>query len=160
MYVKTSQGRYDPPYLCLGGTRGGDGSSGLPAVLRNASSEIISDEITFTYTVESGDTIAGATLEVEGLYALKMGAVPLVDLLARDINVTLPTMGSDRSLSYTSALSVDSAVPVVTAISSSLEGGEYGVGQVRHTCSLVPILLQKYQQKKKKQNVSAVCFST
>lgn len=139
--METSQGGYDAPYLYLGGTRGGDGSSGLPAILKNASSEIISDEITFTYTVEPGDTIAGAILEVAGPYALRGGTVPFVDLLMREINLTLPTMGSERSLSSTSAMSVDSAVPVVTAVSSSLEGGEYGVGQVRPMCSLVPISL-------------------
>lgn len=141
MHVESRQGGYDAPYLYLGGTRGGDGLSGLPAILKNASSEIISDEITFTYTVEPGDTIAGASLEVESPYALRGGTVPLVDLLMREINVTLPIIGSKRSLSYTSTMSVDSAVPVVTAISSSLEGGEYGIGQVRPMCRHVPINL-------------------
>ena len=129
VYVDTSQG-YDAPCLYLNGTRGVDGSLGLPAVFKNVSFETISDEITFTYTVEFADTIMGVTLEAEDTDAIRNGDAPFLDLLAREVNVTLPGADSDKSLSATSSLSIDTAVPVVTAVWSSLEGGEYGVGQV------------------------------
>lgn len=136
VYADTNSGGTDAPYLYLSGTRGADGSSGLPAVCTNASlvvdSSVISNEITFVYTVELGDSTTSAVLEVDGRLAIRGGDAPLVDLLGREANVTLPEMGSAESLSAASSVSVDTAEPVVVAVGSSLEGGEYGVGQVRH----------------------------
>lgn len=122
------------PNLYLGGTRGVDGSSGLPAVpslVVDEASPSISDEITFVYTVEVGDSITSAVLDVEGTSAIRDGNAPLVDLLGRAADVTLPVTGSDGSLSAASALSIDSTQPVIVAVGSYLDGGEYGVGQVR-----------------------------
>lgn len=85
----------------------------------------------FVYTVEFGDTISGAVLEVDTRSAIRGGDAPLVDLLGREANVTLPEMGSDATLSETAAVSIDSAEPFVVGIGSSLAGGEYGVGQVK-----------------------------
>lgn len=139
VYADTSVGD-EPPYLYLSGTRGVDSSSGLPAVPRNASStdSSVSAEITFVYTVEFGDTTSGAVLEVDTRSAVRDGDAPLVDLLGREANVTLPETGSDATLSETAAVSIDSAEPFVVGVGSSLVGGEYGVGQVRakggHTC--------------------------
>lgn len=130
MYADTSEGS-DAPHLYLSGTRGTDGSSGLPAVFKNASiGSYISDEITFVYKVEFDDVLSGTFLEVEDSFAIRDGGAPLVDLLGREANVTLPAMGSNASLSASTTLSIDSAEPVITEISSSLNGGEYGVGQV------------------------------
>lgn len=135
VYADTSNGGTDAPYLYLSGFRGADGSSGLPAVSMNASlaveSSVISNEITFVYTVEHGDNSTSAALEVDGRVAIRDGDAPLVDLLGREANVTLPGMGSEDSLSATSSVSIDTAEPVVVAVGSLLEGGEYGVGQVR-----------------------------
>lgn len=87
--------------------------------------------MTFVYTVEYGDTTSGNVLEVQDRFAIRDGDATLVDLLGREGNITLPMIGSDSSLSGTAGLKVDSAEPVVTAVGSSLVGGEYGVGQVR-----------------------------
>ena len=110
-----------------------DSSSGLPAVPSNASStdSSVSAEVVFVYTVEFGDAISGAVLEVDTRSAIRDGDAPLVDLLGREANVTLPEMGSDATLSETAAVSIDSVEPFVVGIGSSLAGGEYGVGQVR-----------------------------
>lgn len=135
VYADTSGGGTDAPYLYLSGTRGADGSSGLPAVSPNASlvvdSSVISDEITFVYDVELGDSSTSAVLEVDGRLAIRGGDAPLVDLLGREVNVTLPEMGSEASLSGASSVSIETTEPVVVAVGSSLDGGEYGVGQVR-----------------------------
>lgn len=134
MYADTSGGGTVAPYLYLGGTRGVDGTSGLPAVPSlavDAASPSISTEITFVYTVEVGDSINSAVLEVEGTSAIRGGDAPLADLLGRAADVTLPAIGSAGSLSAASSLSVDTTQPVVVAIGSSLDAGEYGVGQVR-----------------------------
>lgn len=87
--------------------------------------------MTFVYTVEYGDTTPGNVLEVQDRFAIRDGDAPLVDLLGREGNITLPEIGSDSSLSGTAGLKVDSAEPVVIAVGSSLVAGEYGVGQVR-----------------------------
>lgn len=133
MYADTSGGGTVAPYLYLDGTRGVDGSSGLPAVpslVVDAASPSISDEITFVYTVEVGDSITSAVLEVDGTSAIRDGDAALADLLGRAVDVTLPVIGSGESLSAASSLSIDTTQPVVTAVGSSLDGGEYGVGQV------------------------------
>ncbi|CAM9243696.1 unnamed protein product, partial [Ectocarpus sp. 8 AP-2014] len=145
VYADTSSGGAEGPYLYLGGTRGTDGSSGLPAALSNASvlsaddasvAVMASDEITFVYTVELGDQSTdgvgnSAVLEAEGHYAVRGGDAPLVDLLGREANATLPGVGvwSDVSLSGASSLTIEATRPVVVAVGSSLDGGEYGVGQ-------------------------------
>lgn len=140
VYPDTSQGD-EAPYLYLSGTLGADGSSGLPAIFKNASEESsIADEIIFVYTVEFGDSISGTILEVDDRFAIREGTAPFVDLLGRDANVTLPVIGSNASLSGTASLSVDSAEPVVTAIGSFLFGGEYGVGQVRPSAKKLTLL--------------------
>lgn len=91
--------------------------------------------MTFVYTVEYGDTTSGNVLEFQHRFAIRDGDAPLVDLLGRKANVTLPAIGSESSLSGTAALKVDSIEPVVIEIGSSLAGGEYGVGQVGVTQS-------------------------
>lgn len=137
MYADTSGGGIEPPYLYLDGTRGEDGSSGLPAVLANSTSLVGGDEssasgeITFVYTVEFGDISTSPFVEVDGRLAIRGGNAPLLDVLGREANVTLPEIGSDFSLSGTSSLSVHASEPVIVAVGSSLDGGEYGVGQVR-----------------------------
>lgn len=146
VYADTSSGGTEGPYLYLSGTRGADGSSGLPAALSNASvlsaddtsvAVIASDEIVFVYTVELGDQSTdgvgtSVVLEAEGHYAIRGGDAQLVDLLGREANATLPGVGvwSDVSLSGASSLTIEATKPVVVAVGSSLDGGEYGVGQV------------------------------
>lgn len=145
MYADASNGGTDAPSLYLGGTRGVDGSSGLPAVPSltvGATSPSISDEITFVYTVEVGDSITSTVLEVEGSSAIRDGDAPFVDLLGRGVDVTLPVIGADGSLSAASSLSIDTTQPVVVAVGSALDGGEYGVGQVR-LLSFVAAILRK-----------------
>lgn len=119
------------PYLYLDGTRGADGSSGLPAVPANVPLAIdetstFSDEITFIYTVEFGDSSASAVLEVD---EIRDGDALFVDILGREVDVSLDGV----SLSAASSVSIDTAEPVVEAVGSTLNGGEYGVGQVRNT---------------------------
>lgn len=119
------------PYLYLDGTRGSLGLRAVPSLVVDADSPSISDEVTFAYTVEEGDTIASAVLEVEATSAIRDGDAPFVDLLGRAADVTLPAIGSAGSLSADSSLSLDTTQPVVDTVGSSLNGGEYGVGQVR-----------------------------
>lgn len=141
VYVDTSDGQ-DAPYLYLSGTRA-DGSTNLPAILINGSSSSDrkpSDELTFIYPVVHGDDVSGMVLEVADRSAIQDGAT-LLDLQDREVNVTLPTIGAVASLSGTSAISIDTNAPVITAISSSLVGGEYGVGQVRIRLGLQQRLL-------------------
>eukprot|EP00752_Nemacystus_decipiens_P003960 g3626.t1 len=132
VYADATGGGTVAPNLYLDGTRGVDGTSGLPAIpslVVDVDSPSISDEITFVYTVEDGDTIASAVLEVEGTAAIRDGDAPLVDVLGRAADVTLPAIGSGSTLSAVSSLTIDTTQPVVDAVGSSLNGGEYGVGQ-------------------------------
>lgn len=129
VYVDTSGGD-EAPRLSLEGTRRG-GSSALPALLlTNASSGATSlEELTFTYTVLAGDRATGA-LEITDRDVVGDGA-PVLDLLGREANTTLPAAGLDSSLSATAAnITIDTSEPVIFEVRSLLEGGEYGVGQV------------------------------
>lgn len=131
VYADGSGGGTVAPYLYLDGTRGADGSSGLPAVPANVPLAIdetstFSDEITFIYTVEFGDSSASAVLEVD---EIRDGDALFVDILGREVDVSLDGV----SLSAASSVSIDTAEPVVEAVGSTLNGGEYGVGQVRNT---------------------------
>lgn len=130
MYADGSGGGTVAPYLYLEGTRGEDGSSGLPAVPTNVSLAVdedstFSDEVTFVYTVEFGDSSTSASLEVD---EIRDGDAPFVDLLGRNVDVSLAGI----TFSASSSVSIDTAEPVVEAVGSSLDGGEYGVGQVRY----------------------------
>lgn len=139
MYAETSDGGTEAPYLYLGGTRvDSSGLLAVPSLVVDAASPSISDEIVFVYTVEFGDTITSTStwLEVEGTSALHDEDAPLVDLLGRGVGVTLPVVGSNGSLSAASSLSINATKPVVVEVGSSLDGGEYGVGQVRLLPSL------------------------
>ncbi len=127
VYADGSSGGTVPPYLYLDGTRK-DGSSGLPAVPANVPLAIdedssFSDEITFIYTVEEGDSSSSEMLEVD---EIRDGDTPFVDILGREVDVSL-----DDGVSL--SVSIDTAEPVVAAVGSTLNGGEYGVGQVGYT---------------------------
>lgn len=130
VYADGSDGGTVAPYLFLRGTRA-DGSSGLPAVPANVPLAIdevtsFSDEIVFVYTVEDGDSSApDPVLEVD---EIGDGDVSFVDLLGREVQMSL----SGVSLSDVSSVSIDTAEPFVEAVGSTLNGGEYGVGQVRY----------------------------
>ncbi|CAM9102436.1 unnamed protein product [Scytosiphon promiscuus] len=136
VYADTSNGGSEPPYLYLSGAREGDGSSGLPAIVANSTSLVgadestASEEMTFVYTVQFGDSSTSPFLEVDGRFAIRGGDAPLVDVLGREVNVTLPEIGSDASLSGASSVSVHASEPVIVAVGTSLDGGEYGVGQI------------------------------
>ncbi|CAM9704841.1 unnamed protein product, partial [Hapterophycus canaliculatus] len=106
--------------------------SGLPALIANSTSLVggdepnASEEITFVYTVQLGDSSSSPFLEVDGRFAIRGGDAPLVDVLGREANVTLPEIGTDASFSGTSSLSVHASEPVVLAVGSALVGGVYG----------------------------------
>lgn len=130
MYVSTNTGE-GYPYLYLNGSRA-DGSTSFPAILVNTSStstDTPSDELTFVYTVVYGDH-TGTVLTVANRSAIRDGAA-LLDLQDREVNATLPVVGGVSSLSGNASLSLNTDAPVITAVQSSLPGGEYGVGQVR-----------------------------
>jgi len=82
--------------------------------------------LTFSYTVQSGDT--SADLDATGTSSLSLNSGTIKDSANNAATLTLPTPGQSGSLGSNKALVIDGAVPTVTSLSASTANGSYKVG--------------------------------
>ncbi|WP_371325498.1 DUF4214 domain-containing protein [Dechloromonas sp. ZY10] len=84
--------------------------------------------LTFTYTVQAGDTSSDLDFASSSALALNSGTIK--DAAGNDATLTLATPGAANSLGNNKALVIDGVVPTVTAVSSSTSNGTYTTGDV------------------------------
>jgi hypothetical protein len=84
--------------------------------------------LTFTYTVQAGDT--AADLDYISTSALALNGGTIVDPLDAAANLTLPAPGAAGSLGANSNFVIDGVAPTVTSIGSSTANGLYKTGDV------------------------------
>ncbi|WP_141400505.1 DUF4347 domain-containing protein [Magnetospirillum sp. 15-1] len=82
--------------------------------------------LTFTYTVQAGDTTADLDYISTGALALNGGTIK--DAVGNDATLTLASPGAANSLGNAKAIVVDGVVPTVSAVTSSTANGSYKVG--------------------------------
>ncbi|RIX42443.1 MAG: DUF4347 domain-containing protein [Rhodocyclales bacterium GT-UBC] len=85
-----------------------------------------SSTLTFTYTVQAGDTTADLDYLSTGALALNGGTIK--DAAGNDATLTLPSPGAANSLGANKAIVIDGVAPTVTSINSSTANGTYKVG--------------------------------
>ena len=97
---------------------------------RNAtySSGTGSNTLVFNYTVQSGDTSADLNYVAPTSLTLNNGTIR--DAALNNATLTLPDLTAAGSLATNKAIIVDSTVPTVTNVTSSLAAGSYKLGQV------------------------------
>ncbi|MES2633007.1 MAG: Ig-like domain-containing protein [Pseudomonadota bacterium] len=98
------------------------------------------DTLTFTYTVQAGDTTAD--LDNFSTAALSLNAGAVTDDAGNDASLTLPSPGAAGSLGASRNLVIDGVKPTVAGVSSSSAPGTYRTGdtisiQVQFTESVV-----------------------
>ncbi|SDE74507.1 DUF4347 domain-containing protein [Rhodospira trueperi] len=82
--------------------------------------------LSFTYTVQAGDT--STDLDYTATTALALNGGTIKDSAGNDATLTLANPGTAGSLGANAALVVDAVAPTVAAVSSSSANGPYGVG--------------------------------
>ncbi|WP_053076571.1 S-layer family protein [Caenimonas sp. SL110] len=84
------------------------------------------DTLTFTYTVQAGDT--AADLDYIGTAALSLNAGAVTDAAGNDAVLTLPSPGAAGSLGANRDLVIDGVQPTVAGVSSTSAAGTYRTG--------------------------------
>ncbi len=84
--------------------------------------------LSFSYTVQAGDT--SADLDVTNSSALALNGGTIQDAAGNNAVLTLPAPSATGSLGANAALVIDGVVPTVSGIASSSSNGTYGVGSV------------------------------
>ena len=84
--------------------------------------------LTFTYTVQAGDTSSDLDYVATTSLALNTGTIK--DSAGNDATLTLPAPGAANSLGANKALVVDTTAPTVASVNSSTADGTYGIGAV------------------------------
>ncbi len=87
-----------------------------------------SSTLTFTYTVQAGDTTAD--LDYISTTALALSGSTIRDAAGNNAILTLASPGAANSLGNNKALVVDGVVPTVTSVNSSTANGAYKVDDV------------------------------
>jgi len=87
-----------------------------------------SSSLTFTYTVQAGDTSSDLDFASSSALALNSGTIK--DAAGNNATLTLASPGAANSLGNNKALVIDGVVPTVTAVSSSTSNGTYTTGDV------------------------------
>ena len=82
-----------------------------------------SGTLTFSYTVQAGDTSA----DLDYVSATSLAGT-ITDLATNAATLTLPTPGAAGSLGANKAIVIDTTAPTVTSVSSSIANGPYGLG--------------------------------
>ena len=80
-------------------------------------------QLTFTYTVGSGDS--SADLDYVATTSLTLNGGTIKDAATNNATLTLPTVGGASSLGGQKALVVDGVAPTVSSVSSSTANGSY-----------------------------------
>ncbi len=86
--------------------------------------------LVFDYTVQAGDT--AATLDYTATNALTLNSGTIADLAGNGADLTLATPGASGSLSNSKSLTIDTAAPTVSTVTSSTPNGAYNAGQTIH----------------------------
>lgn len=87
-----------------------------------------SSTLTFTYTVQAGDTTAD--LDYISTTALALGGSTIRDAAGNNAILTLASPGAANSLGNNKALVIDGVVPTVTSVNSSTADGTYKIDDV------------------------------
>jgi len=91
----------------------------------NYSSGTGSATLTFTYTVQAGDT--SSDLDYVGTGSLAAGTT-IRDGVGNDATLTLPSPGAANSLGANKAIVIDTTAPTVSSVSSTTNNGTYAAG--------------------------------
>jgi len=83
-------------------------------------------ELTFTYTVQAGDTTAD--LDYLGITALALNGGTIKDAAGNASTLTLAAPGAANSLGNNKAIVIDTTAPTVASVNSSAANGTYKVG--------------------------------
>lgn len=84
--------------------------------------------LTFTYTVQAGDTTAD--LDYTSINALALNGGTIRDAAANDATLTLATPGAPNSLGANKSIVIDGVVPTVSGVTASTANGSYKLGDV------------------------------
>jgi hypothetical protein len=84
--------------------------------------------LTFTYTVQAGDS--SGDLEYASIEALTLYEGTIQDAVNIDAALTLPSPGEPGSLSANKNILIDTVRPMITSLSSTNADGTYGVGSM------------------------------
>ncbi|WP_193747550.1 Ig-like domain-containing protein [Cellvibrio sp. OA-2007] len=87
-----------------------------------------SSQLTFSYTVQAGDT--SLDLDYVATNSLLLNGGTIRDAAANNANLTLASPGAANSLGANKALVVDGVVPTVTSVNSSTANGAYKASDV------------------------------
>ncbi|KAG2527767.1 hypothetical protein JM16_003180 [Phytophthora kernoviae] len=113
------------PTLELASSTGGVGANGNAVC--TAASSVWSTVYVFEYDVVATDSTAD--LEYTSTTALSLNGGTITDRNGKPPILTLPALGSTNSLSGTSAVVIDTASPVITAVTCTNPGnGDFGTG--------------------------------
>ncbi len=82
--------------------------------------------LTFTYTVQAGDTTAD--LDYLGTTALALNGGTINDAAGNASTLTLAAPGATNSLGNNKAIAIDTTAPIVASVNSSTPNGTYKVG--------------------------------
>ncbi|MEG0001447.1 Ig-like domain-containing protein, partial [Comamonas sp.] len=82
--------------------------------------------LTFSYTVQAGDT--SADLDYLATSALALNGGTISDAAGNAATLTLPFPGAAHSLGANNAIVIDGVVPTVTSVNSSVANGTYKIG--------------------------------
>ncbi|KMO42288.1 hypothetical protein VQ03_11125, partial [Methylobacterium tarhaniae] len=85
-----------------------------------------SKNLTFTYTVQAGDT--AADLDVVATNALALNGGTITDAAGNAATLTLAAPGTTGSLGNAKAIVIDTTAPTVTGVSSTTADGTYKAG--------------------------------
>ena len=84
------------------------------------------NSLTFSYTVQAGDT--SSDLDYASTTALALNSGSINDLAGNTGVLTLPSLGASGSLSANKAIVIDTSLPTVTSFSSTTSDGAYKAG--------------------------------
>src|SRR5207237_6142870 len=87
-----------------------------------------SNTLTFSYTVQAGDT--AADLDYVSTSALALNGGTINDSAGNDATLTLASPGTAGSLGFNKNITIDGIAPVVSNVTSPAANGTYKVGDV------------------------------
>lgn len=86
------------------------------------------NSLTFSYTVQAGDT--SSDLDYASTTALALNGGSIIDSAGNTGVLTLPGLGASGSLSANKAIVIDTSLPTVTSFSSTTSDGAYKAGSM------------------------------
>ena len=102
--------------------------TGITDAIVNYSSGSGTNNLTFNYTIASGQNVADLDYASSSSLALNGGTI--IDVGSNSANASLPAPGQAGSLGYNNNLVIDTQLPTITTVSSTLANGSYKAGVV------------------------------